>query len=100
MKKLGDILNAIVNPFGKTLWKGTWTSESISVPDTDAIIRTIGKIHNGRTVRWGMGGHRNICCSASIKTVRTNLVRFYNKAFEVLHDRNLVVILPKGGAVA
>lgn len=35
MSRLGDILNAIVNPFGKTLWSGNITSGDITVPGAD-----------------------------------------------------------------
>lgn len=30
MSRLGNILKAIINPFGKTLWTGTWSSGSIT----------------------------------------------------------------------
>ena len=35
MSRLGNILNAIVNPFGKTLWSGNIASGDITVPGAD-----------------------------------------------------------------
>lgn len=34
MSRLGNILNAIITPFGKTLWEGSASSGTITVPDT------------------------------------------------------------------
>lgn len=31
MSRLGNILNGIINPFGKVLWEGTWSSGSLTV---------------------------------------------------------------------
>ena len=31
MSRLGNILNAILNPFGKTLWTGTWSSGTMTI---------------------------------------------------------------------
>lgn len=35
MSRLYDILNGIVAPFGKSLWSGTWSSGSQTIPSTD-----------------------------------------------------------------
>ena len=68
MKKIGDILNALFNPFGKSLWKGTWSSGSISVPDTDKysvfLLSQNGTpviaLKNGTTIRgFGISGQNS-----------------------------------------
>lgn len=62
MSRLGNILNAIINPFGKTLWTGTWSSGSITVPNASkycAFIMVVGgepiiAVSDGAVVR-GIG---------------------------------------------
>lgn len=79
MSRLGDILNGIMNPFGKELWSGTWSSGTITVPDSDKYFAFVIYIGNNAAIcmREGTSALRGYTITATSATGTQYVKIFY-----------------------
>lgn len=79
MSRLANILNGIINPFGKQLWSGTWTRGSVIVSESSKYTAFIVDI-SGTACLGLRSGSYIFCMGVSSSSVEASAQQFIKSA--------------------